>query len=209
MKRLIASGLAGIGLALALAGGPAGARAAPDDQMCALPGVVQFGFQACPQPLFLNAQGQLITAQGVAVSVPGFFLNGQGQLVTPQGVVISPNGFVMTPQGLALNPQDLDDAAQGALVSCVARNAPHDGRGQIVSAVAREGIDAADDSVVLGTLVAQCLGELGNVNTGAITAAPVTTVNPGRGDDDDHNGRGEDHGRGNDHGPRGNRGRGH
>jgi hypothetical protein len=147
--------------------------------------------------LFLNPQGQLVTPQGAVVSAPGFFLNPQGQIVTPQGVVINPSGFVMTPQGLAFNPQQLDDDTHGRLVSCVARNAPHDGHGQIVSAVAREGIEAADDSVLLGSLVGQCLAEIGGVNVATTPFAPVTIVNPGRGDDDD------DHG-----GDRGRRGRG-
>jgi hypothetical protein len=200
-------GLAGLGLTLALTVGPAAAQAAPQGQVCSLPGVVQFGFQVCPPPLFLNPQGQLVTPQGVVVSGPGFFLNAQGQIVTPQGVVIDPSGFVVTPQGLAFNPQQLDDDTHGRLVSCVARNAPHDDHGGIVSAVAREGVDAADDSVLLGSLVAQCLAELSAVNTATTTFVPVPLVTPGAVDDDHGRGRG----RGNDDrgGPRGNRGRGH
>ncbi|HZS02047.1 MAG TPA: hypothetical protein VFE37_25240 [Chloroflexota bacterium] len=209
MKRLLSCGLAALALALAL--GPAAARAAPQAQLCTLPGVVQFGFQVCPQPFFLNGQGQLVTPQGVVVGGPGFFLNPQGQLVTPQGVVIDPSGFVLTPQGLVFNPQQLDDDAHGRLVSCVARHAPHDDHGHIVSEVAREGIEAADDSVLLGSLVAQCLAEIGTVTTGTTTFVPVPLVNAGR-DDDDHDrrpGRDRDHGD-DDHGSsRGDRGRGH
>jgi hypothetical protein len=201
MTRLLVSGLAGLGLTLALGLGPTAARAAPQAQICSLPGVVQLGFQACPQPLFLNPQGQFVTPQGVVVSAPGFFLTAQGQIVTPQGVVISPAGFVSTPQGLAFNPQQLDDDAHGRLVGCVARNAPHDDHGQIVRAVAHEGIEAADDSALLGSLIAGCLAEIGSVTTGTTTFVPVPLVNTGRGDDD-HD-RGDDHG-----GDRGHRGRG-
>jgi hypothetical protein len=210
MKRVLSYTLAGLGLTLALTLGPAAARAAPAGQVCTLPGVVQLGFQACPLPLFLGPQGQLITPQGIPVSAPGFFLNAQGQIVTPQGVVISPNGFVTTPQGLVFNPQQLDDDARGRLVSCVARNAPHDDHGQIVRAVAREGIEAADDSLLLGSLVAGCLAEISAINTATATGAPIIVIS---GDDD--RGRGRDRGRGHDdrggddHGGRGNRGRGH
>jgi hypothetical protein len=210
MKRLLSYGLAGLGLTLALSLGPAAARAAPEGQVCTLPTVLQFGFQACPPPLFLGSQGQLLTPQGMPIGVPGFSVNAQGQLVTPQGLVINPNGFVATPQGLAFNPQDLDDDSHGRLVSCVARNAPRDGHGQIVRAVAREGIEAADDGALVGALVAQCLAEIGTVNTATTTVPPITVVNQGPGPDDDR-GHGRDRGRGNDdHGnSRGNRGRGH
>jgi hypothetical protein len=194
MKRLLSYGLAGLGLTLALSLGPAAAQAAPEGQVCTLPGVVQVGFQACPVPLFLGPQGQLMTPQGNTVSAPGFFLNAQGQIVTPQGVVISPAGFVTSPQGLAFNPHQLDDDSHGRLVSCVSRNAPRDGHGQIVRAVAREGIDAADDSAVIGSLVAGCLAEMGAINAATATGAPIVVVNSG----DDDRGRGRDRGRGDD-----------
>src|SRR4051812_17960110 len=189
MTRRLTAGLSGLGLTLALTLAPTTASAAPQTQVCSLPELMQLGFQACPPPLFLNPQGQFMTPQGMVVSAPGFFLNAQGQIVTPQGIVISPTGFVMTPQGLTFNPDQLDDDAHGRLVGCVARNAPHDGHGQIVRAVAREGIEAADDSVLLGGLITGCLAEMASVNAATTTFAPITIVNPGR--DDDHD-RGDD-----------------